>query len=647
MTLPSPDLDDRRFQDIVDEAKRLIPTYCPEWTNHNLSDPGIALIELFAWMTEMTLYRLNQVPDRFYTKFLELVGIELFPSSSAGTDLTFWLSAPSAQTLVVPGGTQVGTAPGRTTSPVVFMTDDDLRIIQPRLFAFLTSSGPGHFQNVWDDLKFGREGVACFISDPLVAGDAFYLGFRGSLAGNIIRLDVAATVEGLGVDPLRPPLRWETWTGESWARARVHADETGGLNQDGAITLLIPPIHAPLTLGEQRAYWLRGRLDDPDDDEPPYQASPELRSVRVSSLGGSVMAHHAEPAPAEAVGHSDGTAGQVFHLRNRPVLPRRDGEEVVVTGQTEGVAWEEVEDFSNSGPEDRHVVWDATDGDIRFGPSIRYPDGTVHQHGAIPAQGALIGVSGYRFGGGATGNVGAGTLTVMNTTIPYIDHVENLRAATGGVDPETADNAKLRAPTSIRTGQRAVTAADYERLTLEASPRVARARCLPATEPGAPVRVLVVPHVAKAPADAELDDFALEADLVETITAHLDERRTLGTSVEIGTPYYQGITVATRLKALPGRPPDLVRQRALDVLYRYFNPLVGGLRGSGWEFEEDAGAAPIFELLDAVEGVDRVDDVLLFEADLRNRDRVGRGKELVRLSPDCLFLSFSHRVVVR
>ena len=62
MPLPVPNLDDRRFQDIVDEAKRLIPTYCPEWTNHNLSDPGVALIELFAWMTELLIFRLGR-PD--------------------------------------------------------------------------------------------------------------------------------------------------------------------------------------------------------------------------------------------------------------------------------------------------------------------------------------------------------------------------------------------------------------------------------------------------------------------------------------------------------------------------------------------------------------------------------------------------------
>ena len=93
MALPAPNLDDRTFQDIVDEAKRLIPRYTPEWTNHNLSDPGVALIELFAWMSEMVLFRVNQVPDRLFVHFLNLVGIEPFPPSVARADITFWLSA--------------------------------------------------------------------------------------------------------------------------------------------------------------------------------------------------------------------------------------------------------------------------------------------------------------------------------------------------------------------------------------------------------------------------------------------------------------------------------------------------------------------------------------------------------------------------
>ncbi|MBW6473803.1 MAG: hypothetical protein K0B14_11795, partial [Anaerolineaceae bacterium] len=89
MPLPTPNLDDLKFQnDLVDEARKRIIQYCPEWTDYNLSDPGITLIELFAWMTELMVYRLNRVPDKNYIKFLELLGLHIKPASSARTDLT-------------------------------------------------------------------------------------------------------------------------------------------------------------------------------------------------------------------------------------------------------------------------------------------------------------------------------------------------------------------------------------------------------------------------------------------------------------------------------------------------------------------------------------------------------------------------------
>src|SRR5579885_1767739 len=128
MVLPAPNLDDRKFQDLVDEAKRMIPRYCPEWTNHNLSDPGVALIELFAWMSEMVLFRLNQVPERLYVHFLNMVGIEPFPPSVARAELTFWLTAALDSPVVVPAGTEVTTTVGVSSGddPLVFSTVRDL-----------------------------------------------------------------------------------------------------------------------------------------------------------------------------------------------------------------------------------------------------------------------------------------------------------------------------------------------------------------------------------------------------------------------------------------------------------------------------------------------------------------------------------------
>src|SRR5438477_4558157 len=109
MPLETPKLDDRRFQDIVDQAKGLIPQYCPEWTDHNVSDPGVALIELFAWMTDLLLYRVNQVPDKMYTAFLELIGVRLDPPRAARAPITFHLSAAQSVDVVIPEDTEVAT----------------------------------------------------------------------------------------------------------------------------------------------------------------------------------------------------------------------------------------------------------------------------------------------------------------------------------------------------------------------------------------------------------------------------------------------------------------------------------------------------------------------------------------------------------
>ena len=83
--IPVPNLDDRTHKEIVEEALRLIPQYCPDWTNFNPSDPGITLIELFAWMTEMIIYRLNKVTDKNFIAFLSLMGVKLQPPQSATT----------------------------------------------------------------------------------------------------------------------------------------------------------------------------------------------------------------------------------------------------------------------------------------------------------------------------------------------------------------------------------------------------------------------------------------------------------------------------------------------------------------------------------------------------------------------------------
>src|SRR5690242_18268063 len=127
MALPDIQLDDRRFEQIVAEARRRIPGYTPEWTDLNESDPGITLVQLFAWLTEMIIWRLNKVPDKSFVKFLELLGIELAVAVPARAELTFKLSAPNlGSTVLIPRGTRVSLAEAGPSGPVIFETDDNL-----------------------------------------------------------------------------------------------------------------------------------------------------------------------------------------------------------------------------------------------------------------------------------------------------------------------------------------------------------------------------------------------------------------------------------------------------------------------------------------------------------------------------------------
>jgi predicted phage baseplate assembly protein len=292
-------------------------------------------------------------------------------------------------------------------------------------------------------------------------------------------------------------------------------------------------------------------------------------------------------------------------------------------------------------------MWDSGSGTVRFGPRVRYPDGTVLQHGAIPRDGSQISVTGYRHGGGARGNVGARTLTVMRSSVPFVRGVSNLTPAIGGVDAETIAEAKIRGPLTLRTGQRAVTAGDYERITLEASNEVARARCLPSTRDNGSVRMLVVPNLRTDPTGHQIDDFAISAPLMRVLSDHLDAHRLVGSALEIGTPYYQGVSVVALIHTGPGRPADFVRARAVEALTRYVHPLVGGPDGRGWPFDADLNAASVAQLLESVEGVERVDETLLFEYDLRTGQRLGAGKDVIRLDRHSLFLSAAHQVVAR
>src|SRR6266496_3478761 len=213
MALPIPNLDDRRFQDLVNESKRLVQQRCPEWTDHNVHDPGVTLIELFAWMTDQVIYRLNRVPDKVYVKFLELLGVRLFPPTAARAPVTFWLAASQPEVVRIPSGTQVATVRTETEDAISFATATDLDLV-PCAFLVAATAGEGQpARRRGEELDRG-DGFACFSPAPLV-------GLSEAVPSCAVTLRLGCRIEGVGVDPTHPPLVWEAWDGATWVGCEV------------------------------------------------------------------------------------------------------------------------------------------------------------------------------------------------------------------------------------------------------------------------------------------------------------------------------------------------------------------------------------------------------------------------------------------
>jgi predicted phage baseplate assembly protein len=313
-----------------------------------------------------------------------------------------------------------------------------------------------------------------------------------------------------------------------------------------------------------------------------YDRSPEITNITAQVMGGTTTATHALIVRNEELGYSTGDPGQVFSLQHQPVLALREGEGVEVQEWREGeqvfVPWQRVEDFAASDRHDRHFTLDEATGEIRFGPSIRQPDGTTRQYGRIPPAQSRIRIDQYRHGGGVTGNVPAGRIRVLRSAVPYISSVTNLRRSTGGRDQEGLEEAKMRAQREVRAQNRAVTAEDYENLGRVASRAVARIKCnTPGrgdrTLPPGEIDLLVVPAVIESIVAGDLSGLALNNAVIKDIRGHLDRYRLLTSTLNIREPRYVGVKIRAEIVPSEVHLPESVVLRVREYLRHLVAPL--------------------------------------------------------------------------
>jgi predicted phage baseplate assembly protein len=253
--------------------------------------------------------------------------------------------------------------------------------------------------------------------------------------------------------------------------------------------------------------------------------------------------------------------------------------------------------------------------------------------------------SSYRRGGGRRGNVAAGALTVLKSPIPGVASVTNPLAARGGVDAETLESARHRAAMEIRSRYRAVTREDFEYLSTQASPRVARVVCVPPAE-GHAISVHIVPQVDPADRRLALEELMPDEELLGEVASYLDEHRLIGTTVHLLPADFRGVSVVANLQASVLADPQRVEQDVLHALYTYLNPLVGGAPtgpGEGWGFGRTLSAGELHGIVHSVDGVEQVKILRIYETNLVTGEQAAKpaGNQIL-LGPTELIASATH-----
>ncbi len=411
---------------------------------------------------------------------------------------------------------------------------------------------------------------------------------------------------------------WEYWDGKEWEPLAV-TDGTSGFTTSGFVEFVGPENWEQLMKFTEERYWLRARLEMGG-----YIKAPRIRKL----LTNVVEAFNRVTIRDEILGSSDATPLQSFELLRKPLLegevievcerqpPSAEdledlGEDPVRPVEDESseqvwVRWKQVPSFFQSGPRSRHYTIDYQTGLVTFG------DG---RKGMMPPEGQnnIIAKS-YCIGGGAAGNVNANTITTLTQALAYIDSVTNPMAAEGGADRESVEEAKDRAPYTIKSRDRAVTAEDFEMLALRASTLLARAKCVPDRANRGAVVLVVIPK-AEGGVRGLTRRLMPSNEILRYVKHYLDERRLVGSILNVVKPRYKDLSLKVTLLRRTVGTSDRLRREIAEKLRTYLHPLVGGRDGKGWEFGRAALKTELIHVVEEVPGVEGVDALDILDED--------------------------------
>ena len=455
-----------------------------------------------------------------------------------------------------------------------------------------------------------------------------YFGFEQNIANTTITLFFAVKKPHYNEEPITIqdpeygksdkvgnnnfPLVWEFHNGQNWEEINTE-DETGFIKTDGIVTLYLSADVKSIFRFGRDMYWIRARVAGGYGT-----ICPKLEGI----FQNTVWALNNVTISDEVLGSGNGEPGLTFSFSNSPVLEKeiievkeadipskdeikmieseweKDALRLVEDGgeiKEVWVRWSEVRDFALSGSLSRHYVLDRSAGTVTFGDGVR---------GMIPQRGMNnIVARYYQSGGGKEGDLPSGAVTSLKKTIPNIDSVVNHVSTYGGFDQEYVESVVTRGAYTIKNRDRAVTKEDFERLTLEVSQYIARARCL--SENGT-LMVIIVPGYE---GDAPIPD----AGLLDSVRNYLMKRAllTVCDTIEVLGPDYSKIDVDVKVRPVSLGEGTVVSEMIKKRVRMFLHPLHGGYVGEGWDFGQPVPISQMAAVIEDIEGVDYVNEIVL------------------------------------
>jgi predicted phage baseplate assembly protein len=692
MPILPPRLDDRAFDDLVNELVARIPAHTQEWTHAAPGDPGRTLIELFAWLADTILYRANLVPERQRLVFLKLLGQPLRPALPAQGLVSVQFDGDDLRsgTVLRPGAVVRG--------PVEFETRRELSVLPVTAQALykrrLTDTEAEQLSGIVEELRSLYDLPS---AQPYVTSEAFP-GGRGRPEGfdlatesvdrmlwlalyaakpehvASVRSDLTTGAGGrphvlsVAVTPallvpdsfadlpeLRPvPHVWEMTTGAIengmpvYRTLDVLSDGTGGLVREGVVRLVLPGEGIGAPTNDPRVELDAGVGDRPPRVDDPARAArlvawlrlrptERLAALPLASVGvNGVEIDQLRTLRDRVVGQSDGRADQSVQLPSTSIDP---GSLVLEVESAEQgfVSWTRVDDLATAGRDDLVYRLDSEAGTAHFGDGVR---------GRLPPLGSRFRVRVLRSGGGEQGNLPAELLKQITADDLAGARVQRLSVAQpmptrGGADAETLVDAERRIPSFLRHRDRAVVEDDYREIAFSTPGlRVARVELLPRFKPHqrqsdvpGVVSVMTLPFTP----GVEPPNPRPDRRFLESVHAWLDARRPLGTELyAIGAEYVPlSLSVAVDVRA--GFEREQTLRDVRQALRAWLWPLApGGPTATGWPLGTDVQELELLVPAARVPGVAAVRGIRLFvkEADrwvLASRS--GNSGQLVRMRP--------------